>query len=161
MFEPGTGLSINQTEKNEILFKPTYSKVKKDIPNRKVENIAIAIVPPGEELGEDELWDVYLINLKEVSLINVLITSKGYGYREGERVETSTLRYFYEEIGPLHYTKIEPIQVELFDLANEYWLSFSLDGHMYDKKYLFVSGSIHKNHFTMIPFLNKQGVMIR
>jgi hypothetical protein len=135
--------------------------MKKDIPRIKVEDIAIAIVPPGEAFGEDELWDVYLINLKEASLNNVLITSRGYGFRDNERVETSTLRYFYEEIGPMHYTKIEPIQVSLFDLAHEYWLSFTLDGHMYDKKYLFVSGSIHKDHFTTIPFLGKPGVMIR
>ncbi len=132
--------------------------MKKDIPQHKVQDLAIAIVP-----GEDqELWDVYVLNLKDEAIQGVFINSKGYGVKEdGMEVKTSTLRHFFEEIGPLQIEKIEPIQKAVFDLTNEYWVSFRYNGYMYDKKYVFVKGSISDINFTPIPFLNKRGVMIR
>lgn len=131
--------------------------MKKDILIPKVEDLAIAIIP-GEE---DDLWDVYLLNFKASPLSTVLINSTGYGELEGEKVKTTTLRHFFEEIPPQSYTLIEPIQDKLFSLANEYWVSFVIDELMYDKKYVFVHGSISKDHFTTVPFLDKKGVMIR
>jgi hypothetical protein len=32
---------------------------------------------------------------------------------------------------------------------------------MYDKKYVFVKGSISEENFTDIPFIDRKGVMIR
>lgn len=131
--------------------------MKKDIVIPKVEDLAIAIVPG----VEDDLWDVYLLNFKQTPIKCVLINSTGYGEIEGEKVKTTTLRHFFEEIPPLSCTLIEPIQDKLFSLANEYWVSFVIDELMYDKKYVFVHGSISKDHFTTVPFLDKKGVMIR
>lgn len=131
--------------------------MKKDILIPKVEDLAIAIVPG----VEDDLWDVYLLNFKKNALTCVLINSNGYGEIEGEKVKTTTLRHFFEEIPPESCTLIEPIQDKLFSLANEYWVSFVLDELMYDKRYIFVHGSISKDHFTTVPFLEKKGVMIR
>ncbi|MFM9946989.1 MAG: hypothetical protein ACKV1O_03550, partial [Saprospiraceae bacterium] len=90
-----------------------------------------------------------------------LINSKGYGEIEGEKVRTTVLRHFFEEIGPLSFVPVEPIQSRLFNLTNEYWISFVFDGYMYDKKYIFVEGSISESNFTSIPFINRKGVMIR
>ena len=132
--------------------------MKKDIPQHKVQDLAIAIVP-GE--NDDDLWDVYIMNLKEEAIKNVLINSKGYGELEGKDISTTVLRHFFVTIGPLQIEKIEPIQTKLFEIANEYWVSFQHDGYMYDKKYVFVKGSISEINFTTIPFLNKRGVMIR
>lgn len=133
------------------------SKVmKKDIPQHKVQDLAIAIVPT-----EKELWDSYVINLKEEPIKSVFINSKGYGEVNGEEIKTTVLRHFFEEIGPLEIVKIEPVQPAVFELTNEYWVSFRYDGYLYDKKYVFVKGSISSMNFTTIPFINKQGVMIR
>ena len=132
----------------------------KDIPRLKVEDLAIAILPPAED-SNDELWDVYLINLQEELIQSVLITSRGYGELAGEKRKTATLRHFFAQIGPLQIEKIEPLPPALFNLTNEYWVSFSLNDHLYDKKYIFVQGSIDPSNFTMIPFLNRKGVMIR
>jgi hypothetical protein len=131
--------------------------MKKDIPILRVENIAIAVVPG----DDDELWNTYIINEKEESISNVLINSKGYGELNGDIVKTSVLRHFFEEIQPTSALMIEPIQTKLFDITNEYWVSFTLDNYMYDKKYVFVQGSISRENFTTIPFLGKKGVMIR
>lgn len=135
--------------------------MKKDIPQLKVEDVAIAIVPRDDHSEEEELWDSYIVNLKEASISSVLVNSKGYGKLEGEIVRTTVLRHFFEEIGPQSCVQIEPIQAKLFKLTNEYWVSFMLDDYMYDKKYVFVKGSIDEMHFTNIPFINRKGVMIR
>lgn len=135
--------------------------MKKDIPVQKVEDLAIAIVPRPKEDPEKEMWDTFLINLKEETISNVLISSQGYGELEGEDRKTTTLRHFFDEIGPLAIQLIEPIHRGLFDLTNEYWVSFTRDGYMFDKRYIFVRGSIARENFTQIPFLDRKGVMIR
>ncbi|MDX1939396.1 MAG: hypothetical protein SFU99_02530 [Saprospiraceae bacterium] len=137
--------------------------MKKDIPIHKVEDLAIAIAPREDQIIEDEedLWDVYLLNLKDESITSVLVNSRGYGSVNGEKKRTTILRHFFEEIGPLACVQIEPIQVKLFNITNEYWVSFVHEGYMYDKKYIFVQGSIEESNFTTIPFLNRKGVMIR
>ncbi len=137
--------------------------MKKDIPKHKVEDLAIAVVPRDERIEDpaEDLWDTYIINLKDEKIKSVLIASQGYGELDGKEMKTTTLRHFFEEIGPLEILKIEPIQRKLFDLTNEYWVSFNFEGYMYDKKYVFVKGSISDINFTLIPFINRKGVMIR
>lgn len=130
--------------------------MKKDIEIRKVEDIAMAIIPKDEAF-----WDVFIINLKDVSLRNVIINSKGYGNIEGKSIKTTTLRYFYERIPPNTSVKVEPIQRELLDLTNEFWVSFQMSNYLYDKKYIFVPGSLNEMNFTIIPFHNTKGVMIK
>jgi len=135
--------------------------MKKDIPQRKVEDVAVAIVPREEGAETEELWDVFLVNLKEEPIKSVLVNSRGYGSIEGDKMKTTVLRHFFEEIGPLRCIQIEPIQTKLFDLTNEYWISFVYDDYMFDKKYVFVKGSISSSNFTTVPFLDRRGVMIR
>ena len=132
--------------------------MKKDIPIYKVEDVAVAIIP--EEGDTPEFWEVYLVNLKEHAIDNILVNSTGYGQVDGENVKTTTLRYFYEHIPATSCVKIEILQHKLRKLANEYWISFWLNGHMYDKKYIFVQGSLDSTNFTEIPILNRDGVMI-
>ncbi|MBL7815667.1 MAG: hypothetical protein JNL70_11680 [Saprospiraceae bacterium] len=134
--------------------------MKKDIPELKVEEMALAVVPPA--YGDDELWECYLFNFKEEPIRNVMVVSKGYGEDEqGEKRRTSTLRHFFEEIAPMDMVQVEPVPKSLFWLSHEYWVSFSFDGQLYDKKYVFVVGAMDTANFTMIPFLDRKGVMIR
>ena len=134
----------------------------KDIPQLIVEDIAIAILPKDEANKEEEmLWDVYLINLKELEINNVIVSSKGYGAINGEQVKTSTLRHYLGSIQPLDYILIEPIQNKIFGLNNEYWVSFYIKDEIFDKKFVFLPETISEDYFTLIPFLNKRGVMIR
>ena len=130
--------------------------MKKDIEIRKVENVAIAIIPKDEDF-----WDVFLINLMDVSLRNVIINSKGYGNLDGETIETTTLRFFYERIPPNTSVKVEPIQRKLLGITNEFWLSFQMSNYLYDKKYVFVPGSLEEINFTTIPLHGVKGVMIK
>ena len=50
----------------------------KDIPENIVKDIAIAVALERENI-RDKIWYVYLINLKNEPIENVLVTSKGYG----------------------------------------------------------------------------------
>jgi hypothetical protein len=60
--------------------------MKKDIPQHKVEDLAIAVVPREEVIinPEEDLWDTYIINLKDEKIKSVLIASHGYGEIEGD-----------------------------------------------------------------------------
>ena len=124
-----------------------------------VEDVAVAVVP---ELVEDQNgWMVYLVNLKNNSIENVIVSSKGYGEIDNKNIKTSTLRHFIEKVEPHTVSKIEPIMEDVFGLANEYWVSFYINKTIYDKKFVFLPESIQENNFITIPFLNKKGVMIK
>ena len=134
--------------------------MKKDIEHPEVEDIAVAIV---EETGQDgsENWYAYFLNLKDIPVTGVLVSSRGYGVIDGEDVKTSTLRHFLEDVPAMSAVKIELIMENVFGLSNEYWVSFYIGKTIYDKKYIFLPESIIKDNFTHIPILEKQGVMIR
>lgn len=133
--------------------------MKKDIPIPKVTDVAVAVVP--ETDVDSEFWQVYLINLRDKDLKNVLINSTGYGEIKGENVRTTTLRYYFESVEPNSFVKIEILQNKLKELANEYWVSFTMDDQMYDKKYIFVKGTLNEHNFTKIPLMELDGVMIK
>jgi hypothetical protein len=136
--------------------------MKKDIPFEKVKDVAIAVVRENEENTPNEEWSVYLLNLKNVPLEGVIVASKGYGERpDGEKIKTSQLRQLFDKVEQNGYVKIEPIDKSLFQLNNEFWVSFWIGKDIYDKKYVFVTESITENNFIDIPIINKRGVMIK
>ncbi len=132
----------------------------KDIPKLLVEKIVVAIVQEKDE-GDVLMWNVYLINLYDEEIYGVLVSSKGYGNFEGREVKTSVLRHLIGTVEPLEYAKIEPLMEDLIGLSNEYWVSFYKNKQMYDKKYVFLPESIREENLTLIPVLNKKGVMIQ
>lgn len=130
----------------------------KDIVFPEVENIAIAVAQEIEGLDE---YEVYLINLKQTDIQNVLISSTGYGVINDQQKKTSTLRHYFEEVKQHDYIKIEPIQKEVFGLNNEYWVSFTLNNQLYDKKFVFLPETIIDSNFINIPIIGKKGVLIK
>lgn len=133
----------------------------KDIHRPAVENIVMAVVQEADEETGEPVWNVYLINLYDKEIKGVLVASKGYGQLEGKDVKTSVLRHLIDEVGPNDYARIEPIMTNLFGLSNEFWVSFYLDKQIFDKKYVFLPESIREENFTVVPVINKRGVMIR
>lgn len=134
--------------------------MKKDIEHPEVEDIAVAVVKEKNELGEEN-WYAYFLNLKNVTVNNVLVTSRGYGMLDDEEIKTSTLRHFLEDVPPMSAMKIELIMDNVFGLNNEYWVSFYVGKTIYDKKYIFLPETIIEDNFTHIPVLETQGVMIK
>lgn len=132
----------------------------KDLPPNVVKDIAIAVALEKESV-ESKIWYVYVINLKNEPIENVLITSKGYGEKDGELVKTSTLRHSFPVIEPNAFKLVEPIDEATFGLNNEYWLSYYIGREIFDKKFIFLPESIVDDNFIKLPILNKPGVMIR
>jgi hypothetical protein len=135
--------------------------MRKELYGPKVEKVAVAVL---EELNEEneKCYNVYLLNLREDIMEGIIITSKGYGENAttGEKVKTATLRHCLEVLLPNEAAKIEPIVEEVFGISNEFWVSFWVDGVMYDKKFIFVAESINQANIKPIPLLGAKGVMI-
>ena len=133
--------------------------MKEDLDENIVEDISIAVVFESEG-PLDEVWSVCLINEKKIPLTNVFVTSKGYGEKDGRDVKTTTLRHFIGDVQALQAVKIEIIDSQVFGLTNEYWLSYYIDGTIFDKKYIFLPESIVDENLRRVPLVNKPGVII-
>ncbi|MEI6881794.1 MAG: hypothetical protein EBZ58_09630 [Bacteroidetes bacterium] len=131
----------------------------KDIIEPDFDGVGIAVVRETNELNE-WIWNVYLINFNNETLTGVLVSSKGYGTIDGEKRESSTLRHFLDTIEPLSYLKIEPIIEDVFVLNNEYWLSFYLNGKIYDRKFVFMENTIVKDRLQPINIIDKNGMLL-
>lgn len=133
--------------------------MKKDLPENIVEDISIAVVLENAT-PSDKVWNVYLINEKKLPLINVIVSSKGYGEKDGVEVKTTVLRHFLGDIEANTSRKIEAIDPQVFGLTNEYWLSYYIDKTIYDKKYIFLPESIVDENLIKVPLVNKAGIVI-
>ncbi|WP_185212170.1 hypothetical protein [Sphingobacterium mizutaii] len=133
--------------------------MKKDLPLNIVEDISVAVVLETES-PTTKVWNVYLINEKNAAIQNVLVSSKGYGIKDGKEVKTTILRHFIGDMEAKTSQKIEAIDPQVFGLTNEYWLSYYINGTIYDKKYVFLPESIVDENLIKIPLVNKPGVMI-
>lgn len=127
--------------------------MKKDIDIPEVKNVTIAIVP------EDGEWNVYLINNNDVDLENTIVSSTGYGQKDGETQKTSTLRHFLETVQARTWAVVEKINEDVFHLNNEYWVSYYIGRQIFDKKFVFVPDSIKTENMTYIKELEMEGVL--
>lgn len=135
--------------------------MREELKGPKVENVSIALVEIPLDNNEKE-YMVYLLNLRDDIMEGIIVASTGYGEHptKGEQVKTSTLRKGIELMLPNEAARIEPIMPELFDLTNEYWVSFWVNDVMYDKRFVFIPGSINEKEFKMIEQLGYRGVIL-
>ena len=134
--------------------------MKEDIQPPKVEDVAVAIVKESNDHGEMG-WMVYFVNMRDHQINSVLVRSNGYGKDGDETIKTSELRHFLQDVPAMTCVKVETIVEDVFHLSNQYWVSFFLDGKMYDKKYVFVPDAISEKNLVKVPIVFKMGVMIK
>ena len=127
--------------------------MKKDIDFSPVKKIHVAIAK------NDEGWKVHLINRSDFKLETILVTSRGYGETKTEEQKTSILRHMVPFLEPGDVALIEPIDESVFHLNNEYWVSYYIDGQVYDKKYIFLPDSIIEENLTAIEELKMKGIL--
>ncbi len=130
--------------------------MKKDIDFSPATGVEL-VITRSENEGQAQ-WDVYLINKNLIELETVMITSKGYGNLNGQEKETSVLRHLIEKVEQQSYARIEPIQPELFQLNNEYWISYYILDQIFEKRFVFVPESIQNENLQYIPELDLMGV---
>jgi hypothetical protein len=70
------------------------------------------------------------------------------------------MRYFFDEVAPKSFVKVEDLMEDLLPLNNEYWVSFSRNNYLFDKKYVFVPETITLENLVHVPVMNKEGVLI-
>lgn len=133
--------------------------MKKDIHIPKVEDVSMAVVR--EEGGVEPEWGVYLINSKDVTISDIIVSSKGYGEIDGEKVNTSELRHYFEGLAAQSFVKVERIVEEVFGLNNQYFLTFYIDGLIHDRKFIFVPGSVAEENLVNVPLVEMPGILIR
>lgn len=133
--------------------------MKADINFPAVEGVTVAIAhEPFDDTTSN--WRVFILNETETALNNVLIASKGYGTNaDGEKQETSVLRFIIESLPGLSAAPIELISPEVFHLVNEYWVSYYIGDTLYDKKFLFMPDSILTENLQPLPILNVLGIL--
>lgn len=127
--------------------------MRKDIDFEPVTNVYVAICQ------HDEEWKTYIVNKNKETLENVMITSRGYGKVEGEEKQTSTLRHLVETLKYNEYALVEPIDKQVFGLTNEYWVSYFINGKVYDKKFIFLPDSILEKNTIYIEDLKMKGIL--
>jgi hypothetical protein len=135
--------------------------MKSDIAFPKVVGVSIVIGRERHKDGDYE-WRVFVMNSNDFGIRNVLVTSRGYGEIAGLPKKTATLRHHVDNLPPHSAMPIELIQPELFDLCNEFWVSYYLDDEsnkIFDKKFLFLPGSIIEENMSFIPTLQIEGVL--
>ena len=135
--------------------------MREELKGPKVENVSVAIVEIPLENNEKE-YIAYLLNFRDDIMEGIIVTSSGYGENPstGEQIKTSTLRKGIELMLPNEAARIEPIMPELFPLTNEFWVSFWVNDVMYDKRFIFVPGSINDEAFKLIDILGYKGVVL-
>lgn len=132
--------------------------MKKDIEFPEVKNVQVAIARKQNEFGEYE-WAVFLMNKNPFVLKNIMITSTGYGTKDEEEQKTSTLRHFIDDIPANGFAQIERIDSSVFHLTNEYWVSYWVEGRLFDKRYIFVPETIVEHNLIPIALLEMEGIL--
>jgi hypothetical protein len=132
--------------------------MKKDIDIPEVKNVTIAVARTKTILNTYE-WNVYLINNNDVPIENTLVSSTGYGEKDGAAQKTSTLRHFLETVPAKSTAPIEPINESVFHLNNEYWVSYYIGKQIFDKKFVFVPETINEDNLTYIKELDMEGIL--
>ncbi len=129
--------------------------MKKDIEFHPVTGVKLAIAREKDADG----WSAYLINNNLIELTTMLISSRAYGKMEGQEKKSSVLRHMIERLEPTSFARIEGIDPDLFALTNEFWISYYIVDQIFDKKFIFVAGSIQENHMSYIPELDLHGIV--
>ena len=132
--------------------------MKKDIEFGGVEGVFVAIARETSDVA-DVLWKVFIINDNDFGIESVMVSSKGYGVKDGEKQETSVLRHFIEHIPGQGFAPVETIHPDVFHLNNEYMVTFYVNGQIKDKKFIFVPESIVEENVSHIIQLNLEGVL--
>lgn len=107
----------------------------------------------------EPLWEAHIINENDFEIENVIVVSRGYGKKEEDEQRTSTLRQLLGSLPPHASMMIEPIDPALFHLFHEFWVSYYIGDQIYDKKFIFVPGSLVEENLRYVPHLDMQGIV--
>jgi len=135
--------------------------MKKDIIIPKVENVYVAAVQEWNDDFMQKTWYAYLINDSGKKLETAMVVSHASGIIDGELRKTSMLRHAFVEILPNTAIKIEMIEDSVLVLDNSFMVTFFIGNTLYDKNYVFKSGTIDEDKTEEVPVIFKEGVVLK
>jgi len=129
--------------------------LKKDIEIYVAKDVYIALVHEWNDEFLTKEWNAYILNDGSTPIRLVFVVSKGF---HGD-IKTATMRHSMETLGGKSYEKLEFVQKEVLDLTNEFYVTYYLNGKLYEKRFIFQKGSVTAQKLTEIPLLDKSGIL--
>lgn len=133
--------------------------MKKDIVIPKVENVYIAAIQEWNDDFMQKTWFAYLVNDSEEKLESVIVVSNASGMLEGEERKTGMLRHAFVDVQPDTAVKIEMIEDSVLSLNNNFMVTFFKGNTLFDKNFVFRSGTITEDNMAEVPVIFKDGVV--
>lgn len=132
--------------------------MKKDITIPEVKNVHVAAVKENDL--QESGWNVYIINNLNELIEGVMVTSKGYSDKVEDGVKTSVMRHVIGNLPAKTAAKIEPISETVFEINNEYWVTFFQGNKLMEKKFVFGAHTITPVLEEDVPVMNVKGVVV-
>jgi hypothetical protein len=133
--------------------------MKKDIVIPEVKDVyMVAIYDWNNDFNQWD-WYVYLINTTDEPLEMPMVVSQAQGIINGEMRLTSELRHSFKEVKPHTAIRVEYLTPDVLVLQNEFFVTFFLNGKLFDKKYIFLAGSINETALIPLPEIDKKGIL--
>jgi len=129
--------------------------MKKDIEIPIAKDVYVALIHEWNEEFLDKDWNAYILNDRDTPIEMVIIVSKGF---DADR-KTSTMRHSIGEITAKSFEKIEVVQEDVLTLNNEFFVTYYADNKLYEKRFIFESGSVSVDYLKSIPLIEKNGVL--
>lgn len=129
--------------------------MKKDIEIPIAKDVYVAIAQEWNNEFSSKDWNAYLINDRTTPIEMVMVVSKGF---KGDK-KTSTMRHAIGLVNSKSFEKIEVVQEDVLAFTNEFFVTYYADNKLYEKRFLFESGSVTTSTLKTIPILEKEGVL--
>ncbi|MFT6371115.1 MAG: hypothetical protein ACJAWH_002200 [Maribacter sp.] len=131
--------------------------MKKDIEIPISKDVQVALIHEWNEEFLSKDWNAYVLNNKDSPIEMVMVVSKGF---DDER-KTSTMRHTIGVVAAKSFEKIEGVQEDVLALNNEFFITYYADNKLYEKRFIFDSGSVTVDALKTIPLIEKGGIMAK
>ena len=131
--------------------------MKKDIEISIAKDVYVAIVHEWNEKFLSKDWNAYVLNDRTLDKEMVMVVSKVF---KGEK-KTSTMRHAIGVIKAKSFEKIEVVQEDVLAFNNEFFVTYYADNKLYEKRFMFDSGTVIVSNLEPIPIIEKEGVLAK
>lgn len=133
--------------------------MKKDIEIPTVKDVEIAAVLEWNEEFMQNTWYAYLFNNTDKDMEAILIVSQASGTIDGEERATGSFRHAFPKLAPKESQKIELLDEAVFQLNNQFLLTFFSDAKLHDKVYTFPANTISEDKLNVLKNSDKKGIL--
>ncbi|MDR0229260.1 MAG: hypothetical protein LBI72_09375 [Flavobacteriaceae bacterium] len=133
--------------------------MRKDIEIPEVKDVVVAVVKEYNEDFLQDTWYAYLFNNSEKPIEAVMIVSQAEGEIDGEKRQSSLFRHAFKVVESKQAQKVELLDEAIFQLKNNFMLTYFQDGKLFDKVYSFEANSITDESLKSLPFSDKKGIL--